>query len=185
MFWFAGHFFLLTFSRRKRYQRYWIATPIIANILTTKLPNATMTKLLFLCFGLSFFQVCSFTVHFAGGVDAPQRRNIATEHRHHQSLARILRLQAKGRSDDPSSSSSEDSKVSEIPQLPAIGASSFDSNQPPASTLPDQDISSNDVSVPVAFVSSKFQIQYTCNVCETRNSHLVSRIGTFHSYTAA
>ena len=34
--------------------------------------------------------------------------------------------------------------------------------------------------VPVAFVGSKkFEMQYTCNVCDTRNSNRVSRLGEF------
>jgi hypothetical protein len=51
-----------------------------------------------------------------------------------------------------------------IPQLPAIGSSSRDENAP----------KSNDENKP--FVASrKFQLQYTCNICETRNTHSVSR----------
>lgn len=60
-----------------------------------------------------------------------------------------------------------DDKEVEFPQLPAIGGSSFKSEQ------------SADVSegTEVAFVGDwKFQLQYTCKVCETRNSHQVSRI---------
>jgi hypothetical protein len=35
-------------------------------------------------------------------------------------------------------------------------------------------------SQPVAFVAqAKFELQYTCNICETRNSHQVSRLGMF------
>jgi hypothetical protein len=55
-----------------------------------------------------------------------------------------------------------------FPQLPPIGESSF-------GTVPLEDLSSN--LQPVAFVSDKFELQYTCKVCETRNSHRVSRIG--------
>lgn len=33
---------------------------------------------------------------------------------------------------------------------------------------------------PVAFVAqAKFQLQYTCNICETRNAHQVSRLGLY------
>jgi hypothetical protein len=35
-------------------------------------------------------------------------------------------------------------------------------------------------SQPVAFVAqAKFELQYTCNICETRNSHKVSRLGMY------
>jgi len=35
-------------------------------------------------------------------------------------------------------------------------------------------------SQPVAFVAqAKFELQYTCNICETRNSHQVSRMGMY------
>jgi hypothetical protein len=56
-----------------------------------------------------------------------------------------------------------------FPQLPPIGESSY-------GTIPSEDLSSNQQQ-PVAFVSDKFELQYTCKVCETRNSHRVSRIG--------
>ena len=53
-----------------------------------------------------------------------------------------------------------------IPQLPATGSSS--KKQEPSDT----DVNGNKPFV----ASKKFQLQYTCNVCETRNSHYVSRI---------
>ena len=75
-------------------------------------------------------------------------------------------LQSK-MNDNCEESESEDSS---IPQLPAIGASSFETNGLP--TIQEKDSQA-------AFVSPKFQLQYTCKVCDTRNCHLVSRIGTF------
>jgi hypothetical protein len=57
-----------------------------------------------------------------------------------------------------------------IPQLPAIGGSSF--GNPNLSVA---DLSSDKPS----FVGEKFEIQYTCKVCETRQTNRVSRIGTF------
>lgn len=77
----------------------------------------------------------------------------------------------------PLKQSSDDNDVvaSKIPQLPAIGTSSFHQSSSTVQTEPQAKLSneSNDV----AFVSSKFQLQYTCKVCDTRNHHLVSRIG--------
>lgn len=73
------------------------------------------------------------------------------------------------------SSDDNDEVASKIPQLPAIGTSSFHQSSSTVQTEP-KSKSSNE-SNDVAFVSSKFQLQYTCKVCDTRNHHLVSRIG--------
>lgn len=56
-----------------------------------------------------------------------------------------------------------------IPQLPATGSSSFHNRLPTISVERDN--------AGAAFVSPKFELQYTCKVCNTRNCHLVSRIG--------
>lgn len=65
-------------------------------------------------------------------------------------------------------------------QLPPIGESSFD----PESVGKKQDISGETTLLngneltEVAFVgSAKFELQYTCAVCETKNIHKVSRLG--------
>jgi hypothetical protein len=65
--------------------------------------------------------------------------------------------------------SDDQAETTGIPQLPAIGASSLGSFQ----DLPSVD---GDQFVPTQVVSAKFELQYTCNVCETRNSHRVSRV---------
>jgi hypothetical protein len=57
-----------------------------------------------------------------------------------------------------------------IPMLPAIGGSSFGDQ-----SLNAPGLSSDKPS----FVGEKFELQYTCKVCETRNTNRVSRIGTF------
>lgn len=49
----------------------------------------------------------------------------------------------------------------EIPQLPAFGATS-------------RGLRTMDLDTP-AVVNRKFQLSYTCNRCETRNSHMISR----------
>jgi hypothetical protein len=114
-------------------------------------------KSLLLCFGLSIFQACSFTVQQCPSI---RTQSYPIEHRH---LA-AGRLHAKG-SEDP-----EEKEIG-IPQLPAMGSTSFQ-NQPPSAAITDQEQSST------AFVSPKFQLQYTCKVCDTRNFHTVSRLGT-------
>lgn len=63
-----------------------------------------------------------------------------------------------------------------MPQLPAIGGSSlglqaFSSGIPTGGEGKDTATKSE-----AAFVGRKFELLYTCNVCETRNSHRVSRI---------
>jgi len=64
-----------------------------------------------------------------------------------------------------------------IPQLPAFGGSSFsnsmDMKNPGASFVRTDENHLTDA----AFASPKFKLQYTCNVCDTRNSHMVSRLG--------
>lgn len=65
-------------------------------------------------------------------------------------------------------SSSENGGKGGIPQLPPIGSSSLPTDAAAASSL-------NGNSKP--FVANhKFQLQYTCNICETRNAHSVSRL---------
>lgn len=61
-----------------------------------------------------------------------------------------------------------------IPQLPAIGESSFD-----GAAKVDSVSSASGESQPIAFVGDKFELQYTCKVCDTRNSNRVSRVGTY------
>jgi len=65
---------------------------------------------------------------------------------------------------------------SKIPQLPAIGTSSFHQGSSTVQAEQQGKSDSEEASNDVAFVSSKFQLQYTCKVCDTRNHHLVSRI---------
>ena len=67
--------------------------------------------------------------------------------------------------------------------LPPIGESSFD----PSNHMPEAGENSNgkkhvvldsNKSTEVGLVgSAKFELQYTCAVCETRNTHKVSRLG--------
>jgi hypothetical protein len=87
-------------------------------------------------------------------------------------------------SDDHEDTDEPASEETAIPQLPAIGASSFSNQQPsPSTTTTTIPVAKNSgEEAPkgtfVAVVAPKFQIQYTCKVCETRNTHMVSRIGT-------
>lgn len=53
-----------------------------------------------------------------------------------------------------------------IPCLPPIGGSSFDATA----------IELGGDAEPVGLVAHKFELQYTCKICETRNSHNVTRL---------
>jgi hypothetical protein len=65
-----------------------------------------------------------------------------------------------------------------IPQLPAFGASSFSNPIDMDSDIASSSFRRNDENNSgAAFASPKFKLQYTCNVCDTRNSHMVSRLG--------
>jgi protein import protein ZIM17 len=91
---------------------------------------------------------------------------------------RSFRLSARARRRNPNRSHSSDDDedandtnlssktASAIPQLPASGDSSFGS-------LP---LVEDTVLSEACVVNKKIGLQYTCNQCETRNSHLVSRI---------
>lgn len=81
---------------------------------------------------------------------------------------RILPLRAS-----PSEENNETNEDQEpIPQLPAIGCSSFE----PTSS---DDYCNNDLKdgKKIAYIGGKFEMQYTCKICETRNSNRVSRLG--------
>lgn len=63
-----------------------------------------------------------------------------------------------------------------IPQLPAVGASSFGVRK---SSMDSTEVSPDHLPgsfSQTALVGTKFELQYTCNVCETRNFHRVSRL---------
>jgi hypothetical protein len=81
-------------------------------------------------------------------------------------------------SDDDDATARGNRGSGEIPQLPAIGASSFHSRSSVTSSSSTTFDATNNNSN-TAFVGSNFQLQYTCKVCETRNCHIVSRIGRY------
>jgi hypothetical protein len=63
-----------------------------------------------------------------------------------------------------------------IPQLPAAtGLSSFGTNSVP-SDQETTDERTTKTFVVGSVVATKFELQYTCNICETRNCHRVSRL---------
>lgn len=62
----------------------------------------------------------------------------------------------------------------EIPQLPAFGATSYDAATTPSSNNNSKNNANDEQKA--AFVGRKFELQYTCKICDTRNCHKVSRI---------
>ena len=75
------------------------------------------------------------------------------------------------------SSSVKESSSSEIPLLPHFGISSQSTFNPFDGTLPHlQPQQEEDPDLKKYVANRKFELQYTCNVCETRNRNKVSRI---------
>lgn len=100
--------------------------------------------------------------------------------RHHTEDRVLTLLQAYNEED-------RDRKAnSSIPQLPALSAAksaspaSHESNGSPLAASVSSNTSSGFPSAnsnnATAFVSPKFELQYTCNVCETRNRVLINRM---------
>ncbi|GKY98407.1 hypothetical protein MPSEU_000798200 [Mayamaea pseudoterrestris] len=83
---------------------------------------------------------------------------------HHQRNLVIANARRRNRSCDDAEKAT---KSGNIPMLPPIGDTAF-------GLLPM--VESSVVATDSAFVGAKFGLQYTCSKCETRNSHLVSRI---------
>ena len=66
---------------------------------------------------------------------------------------------------------------SSIPLLPHFGSSSQSTFNPFDGTLPHlQPQEDTDPAVKKYVANRKFELQYTCNVCDTRNCHKVSRV---------
>ena len=141
-------------------------------------------RLLFAIFGLSFLQVSSFWV-----VPHHQqtRKKICLFRSHHQTRRRpqlqVKRISSTG--DDKGDNDGDAPKSSEIPQLPVPGSSSFHQDQKAsvassaATAKHEGDATTTATKTArTGFLSKKFQLQYTCNVCETRNCHMISRLGT-------
>lgn len=87
-------------------------------------------------------------------------------------------------SNNEEESSDEDQKekdgVSTLNALPAIGASSFNAGESSDPTHSNESNTKNNNNIIISehtnLVSRKFKLQYTCKICDHRNSHSVSRI---------
>lgn len=98
----------------------------------------------------------------------PYRRSLDRENMCHLYAGRLtVSLKMNDLEDDDDDFENDNGSVlnSMIPQLPPIGASESSTN--PTSLINDDK----------PFVANhKFQIQYTCNICETRNTNTISRL---------
>ena len=64
--------------------------------------------------------------------------------------------------------------ANKILQLPACGESEASNS----GTMDANSLGENGESSPIFVGSKKFKMMWTCNICETRNTHMVNRIGT-------
>ena len=95
---------------------------------------------------------------------------------HHKRLG-VLYSSQKDIHDD-SNEPLSDSADGSIPCLPPIGDSSYDQQNNENSVK--KTIRLGGSPQKVAKVGGhRFQLQYTCKICETRNSHKVSRMGMY------
>jgi protein import protein ZIM17 len=83
--------------------------------------------------------------------------------------SRLSARQRRNVEEDDDDDNVPSSSPSGIPQLPAKGSTSR-ANKNGSSSFDD------DTTTKPFVASKKFSIQYTCNICETRNTHLISRI---------
>lgn len=128
----------------------------------SSMPSITVVLSLLIIQAFSFTATTIYHGQRSGIVKTP----LYNSFRHSKSWKQHL---LQSRADDDQDET--ETKSPGIPQLPAIGASSFHHGLPPNLQEELQNLSN------AAFVSPKFELQYTCKVCNTRNCHLVSRIG--------
>jgi hypothetical protein len=94
----------------------------------------------------------------------------------HKGLGVLLYGSEKDIHGDDSNAPLSDPVDSSIPCLPPIGDTSYDPQNNENSV--EKTIKLGDSPQKVAKVGGhRFQLQYTCKICETRNSHKVSRMG--------
>ena len=84
-------------------------------------------------------------------------------------------MTVSAREDDREETADQESK-SEIPLLPHFGSSSQSFFNPFDGTLPHLKPESQDPEIKEYVAARKMELQYTCNICGTRNCHKVSRI---------
>mmetsp|Transcript_14689 Transcript_14689/g.31917 ORF Transcript_14689/g.31917 Transcript_14689/m.31917 type:complete len:261 (+) Transcript_14689:51-833(+) len=127
-------------------------------------------------------QIDTSSAFLSPNADQIQSSHFVDHHRHLRSST------ARCAADDSGEENSEDPKEGlGFTALPPIGASSFwDRPQDENANANTNDLSQADssntkkngiiISEHTNLVSAKFQIQYTCKKCLTRNSHMVTRV---------
>lgn len=125
-------------------------------------------------------QIGASSAFLSPNADTIQSSHSIDHHRH------LRTSTARFAVDDSGKENSEDTKEGlGFTALPAIGASSYrpqEENNNDNTCNPTQADSSNTknnniiISEHTNFVSAKFQLQYTCKKCSTRNSHSVTRL---------
>lgn len=147
-------------------------------------------KLYTLCLALLGQQIDISSAFLSSHTDGLQSAYlVADSQRHGFPTARFA---APDDSREDESNDTDEAEGLGFTALPAIGASSFwerdddertnandNTNESSGFAWPDETNTKNNniiVSEHTNLVSKKFKIQYTCKVCDTRNSHSVSRI---------
>ena len=132
----------------------------------------------YLLITLCFLSILNFSVPLTNLASFHRPRHVISSHKMPSIPRSDCHLKARSRrrhgrfsdhydDDEDEEPESAPKNLVGIPQLPGIGFSSFGSTSA---------TKSEEEPVNAAFVARKFQLQYTCNVCETRNCHLVSRV---------
>jgi len=113
------------------------------------------------------------------------RANLMTSRRFRHNIARDIetRIRLNASSNNNNKDEKNDNTIKEgregdespFPCLPPIGFSSYDESTT-TTTVTCGNNTDSDIQQSSPFVGHKFELQYTCKVCETRNSNRVSRI---------
>lgn len=150
-------------------------------ILTMMISSRCTIILTLFCVLLKVYDANAFSIHRSNVHKKVQASNA------HRWVQAGTTLTARRRSlddyDDELDDVDEINGSGVLPLLPPTGFSSFDelSNKINLSSSASEEKSSSS-SPKSAVVSPKFELQYTCNICETRNTINVSRVGTFHFF---
>lgn len=169
------------------------SSPALSVVVGRKQPLSEIVLVIFMVLSFSTipslaFQFHSMSLHSSGGLPITERQQAAaTSSVTTTMLSMVARRYNDG--DDGGGGDDEDeertlaSGTAGIPQLPpmsywrATGSSSStgDASSVDDSSSPCASIAASSATTRPAFISSKFELQYTCKKCETRNRVLVSR----------
>lgn len=94
-----------------------------------------------------------------------------------EELRPMTSMLARSQDDEAEESAAQQKdKGSALPQLPHFGSSSQSTFNPFDGTLPHLKPQEQDPELKKYVANRKFELQYTCNVCNTRNCNKVSRV---------